>query len=232
MSSEIEERIKKIRGSIAEAALKAGRKPEEISFVAVSKTAEPAQVAEAFHAGVNVFGENRVQNLLSKKRDPALAGLKLKWHMMGHLQTNKVRQIIGEVELIHSLDSVDLAMEIDRQARNRNIRFVDCLIQVNSSGEETKHGFPLDGVADLVPLLKKSAIRIRGLMTMGPLTDDKEKIRKCFSLVKILRQDLMKQYSGHDWGILSMGMSGDYEIAIEEGATLLRLGTAIFGAKK
>lgn len=227
----IKERVEAVRASIREAAVKAGRNPEEISFLAVSKTVEPPKVLEAFFAGVKTFGENRAQNLSSKVNDPTLAKLPLKWHMIGHLQTNKVKQVVGVAELIHSLDSVELAMEIDRQARIKNIRFVDCLIQVNSSGEETKHGFPMDGVADLIPLLKKSAIRPRGLMTIGPLTDDREKIRAAFRSVKKLQQQFQKDFSGYDWSILSMGMSGDYDLAIEEGATLLRIGSGIFGPR-
>ncbi len=229
--NDIAVRLDQIREGIRLAALKAGRSPDEISFLAVSKTVEPERVAEAFRAGVRAFGENRVQNLLSKKSDPVLAKLPIQWHMIGHLQTNKVKQVIGEVSLIHSLDSVDLAVEIDRQASARGIRYVDCLIQVNSSGEETKHGFELDGVADLIPLMKKSRIRIRGLMTIGPLTEDQEKIRASFRAVRNLRDELQQKFSGYDWSILSMGMSGDYEIAIEEGATLLRIGSAVFGPR-
>lgn len=224
--------ISQVQAAIRSAALKAGRRPEEITLMAVSKTVPPERVAAAFKEGITIFGENRVQELLAKKKDPALAGLPIQWHMIGHLQTNKVKQILGQAELIHSLDRAELAEEINRQARHKKIPFVDCLIQVNSSGEETKQGFEIGEVADFISGLGNSSIRIRGLMTIGPLTKDKEKIRKAFSSVKILQLELRKRVPAMDWSILSMGMSGDYEIAIEEGATLVRLGTAIFGARE
>jgi pyridoxal phosphate enzyme (YggS family) len=180
-------------------------------------------------AGAREFGENRVQELLGKKiRMPK----ELKWHMIGHLQTNKVRQVVGEVELIHSLDRLDLAREIDRQAGLKKTGPVACLIQVNSSGETTKSGLApaeVEGFADQIRGLK---IQPRGLMTIGPLTPDEQPIRQAFRLTAELFKKLAAKFPGGEWNILSMGMSADYKIAIEEGSTLLRIGSAVFGSRK
>lgn len=227
ISGQIESVLEKIRA----AEKKAGRLAGSVSLVAVSKTVEPARVLEAFQAGVKDFGENRVQELLEKKKDPALQGKDIRWHMIGGLQTNKVKQAVGEAVLIHSLDRIELAEEISRQAEKKGMPFVDCLIQVNSSGEATKQGLAPAEVFDFAQSIEGLRVRVRGLMTIGPLTEDTARIRACFREVRELREKLAKEFPRKDWGVLSMGMSGDYEIAIEEGSTLVRIGSAIFGAR-
>lgn len=230
-AAELETRIRDVQGSLNEACVKAGRKPSDVRLIAVSKTVAADKVALAFKAGLKVFGENRVQELLEKKNDPALAGLPIEWHLIGSLQTNKVKQVVGEVSLIHSLDRVELAEEIERQAEKKNILFVDCLIQVKTTDEDTKQGIGPEKVPVLLESLKKSRIQVKGFMTIGPLSGDKEKIRKSFSLVKMLQSDMKKRFPAMDLSVLSMGMSGDYQTAIEEGSTMVRIGTAIFGAR-
>ncbi len=232
MNSEtLEIKIHQVQASLNEACKKAGKNPADVRLVAVSKTVEAEKIALAFKAGLKVFAENRVQELLEKKKSPSLAGLEIQWHLIGSLQTNKVKQIAGEVSLIHSLDRLELAEEIERQAEKKNIPFVDCLIQVKSTDEETKQGMAPGEVPSFLNTLKGKRVRIRGFMTIGPFGGDKEKIRKSFSLVKILQSGMKTQFPALDFSILSMGMSGDYEIAIEEGSTMVRIGTAIFGER-
>lgn len=223
--------LEQVREKIREAALKAGRKPEDIALIAVSKTMPAEKIADIYKQGVRAFGENKVQELTAKKSDPLLAGLGIEWHMIGSLQTNKVKQVVGETVMIHSLDRPELAQEIERQAEIKKIPQVDCLIQVNCSGETSKQGLAMNEVESFAAQLKEKRIKIRGLMTIGPLTDDGAKIRAAFRSVKELQQSLKKKFPERDWSVLSMGMSGDYTIAIEEGATLLRIGSAIFGPR-
>ena len=151
--------------------------------------------------------------------------------MIGHLQTNKVRQVAGEVELIHSLDRPELAREIDRQAELKKIARVPCLIQVNSSGEKSKSGLAPSEVIEFAGQVKDLKIQLRGLMTIGPLGQDENEIRRAFRLTAELYRQMASKFSAGEWNILSMGMSGDYKIAIEEGATLLRIGSAVFGQR-
>ena len=218
----LEERIQQVRAAL----------PANVQLVAVSKTVEAARIAQAFRAGLKVFGENRVQELLEKKKNPALAGLEIQWHLIGSLQTNKVKQVVGEVSLIHSLDRMELAEEIEWQAEKKSIPFVDCLIQIKTTDEKTKQGMEPGQVPSFIAALKGKRLRLRGFMTIGPLSEDKEKIRKSFSLVKILQIDMKKQFPALDLSVLSMGMSGDYQTAIEEGSTMVRIGTSIFGARQ
>ncbi len=229
--------IEEFRGRLAgfEAALRrtaecAGRRVEEIRIVAVSKTVPAEKVRAVFDLGYTEFGENRVQELLSKKSELPEG---VRWHMIGHLQTNKVRQILGRTVLIHSVDRIDLVREIERQAEKQALERVEALIQVNSSGEATKSGVEPERAADLAAAIAPgSPLRIRGLMTIGPLTEDTGKIRACFRSVKKMQEDFRRLFPEKDWGILSMGMSSDYEIAVEEGANLLRIGSAIFGSRQ
>lgn len=199
-------------------------------IVLVTKTVPPEKIRQALVSGLGDLGENRVQELLEKQE--ALKDLPLRWHMIGHLQTNKVKQVVGRAALIQSLDRPELAEEIERQAALKQIQSVPCLIQVNSSGETSKFGLKPDDVESFVSGLKTKAIRIQGLMTIGPNTEDPEKIRASFRLMRELREALKKKFPAHNWETLSMGMSGDYTIAIEEGATLIRVGTAVFGERK
>ena len=228
MSDSIQTGIRALEISIRETALKAGRDPETLRYLLVSKTVPEERILEAFRAGVREFGENRVQELMEKKiKMPA----ELKWHMIGHLQTNKVRQVVGGVVLIHSLDRLELAREIDRQASLKKIVQVPCLIQVNSLGEKTKSGLPPQAVENFAEQIRGLRIRLRGLMTIGPLTEDENEIRRAFRLTAELYKKMAVQFPAGQWDTLSMGMSSDYRIAIEEGATLLRIGSAVFGKR-
>lgn len=228
-AKELKERWNRIDSAIAQAASRVSRKREEIRVVLVTKTFSVPEVAAAYGMGFRDFAENRVQELLEKKES---LPEDIRWHFIGQLQTNKVKQILGEVVLIHSLDRLELAEEIERIAGKKSLEKVDCLVQVNSSGEASKSGCRMAEAEALVGGLGSfRRIQTHGLMAIGPLTDDREKIRENFRAVQRLQGELQSKFPERDWTILSMGMSGDYEIAVEEGATLLRLGTAFFGPR-
>lgn len=218
--------IQALRKSIDDTAERCGRKPADISLVIVTKTIEPFRIREAYDAGERDFGENRVQEWRDKIGElPA----DIRWHLIGHLQTNKVKYVIGQTALIHSLDRPELAVEIEKHARNKGISEVPCLLQVNMSREETKSGCDPEKIGDLMDaVLAASVIRLKGLMTIGPLTGDTEAVRLCFRKTRELFAALQKDYPQHPLNILSMGMSSDYKIAIEEGANMLRIGSLIF----
>lgn len=223
-------RLQSIRERIHTAARKAKREASSLELLPVTKTVEPHKILEAYEAGIRSFGENRVQELLEKMdslpRD-------IEWHMIGRLQTNKVKYIVGRVKLIQSLDRLELLKEIERQAVKKGIQEVSCLLEINSSGEPQKGGLQPEEAEDFIKKISAdSPIRLKGLMTVGPLADDQEKVRVSFRKMKTLQTALKEKYPGHQWDILSMGMSGDYEIAIEEGATLLRIGSLIFGSRR
>ena len=223
------EKIAELKQSVEQAAGRSGRRGEEIQIVLVTKTVPPAKIQEAVACGMKTLGENRVQELLEKKE--ALKDNTLSWHLIGHLQTNKVRQVLGHVDLIHSLDSLELADEIQRQAQKKQIAKVRCLIQVNTSGEASKFGIAPEAVENFVKQMIQPAVEICGLMTLGPLTENESQIRGCFRNLKQIQEQLKKKFPEKKWDILSMGMSGDYKIAIEEGATMIRIGTAVFGER-
>lgn len=211
------------------AAERSGRKFQDIKIVLVTKTIEEAGILEAWQAGAKEFGENRVQELLGKKKNLPEA---FKWHLIGHLQTNKVKQVISEVVMIHSLDREELAKEIDSQAKKLRISQVPCLIQVNMAGESTKFGIAPTEVENFVAkMVLYPSVQIKGLMAIGPHTEDESKIRQVFREMRKLRDLLAKKFPDQNFNELSMGMSGDYEIAIEEGATMIRVGTAVFGER-
>ena len=180
---------------------------------------------DAYRLGCRDFGENRVQEWLEKKNK---LPDDIRWHMIGHLQTNKVKDCAGEAALIHSVDSVKLAQAIEKAAAAKN-QIVDCLVQVNTSGEASKFGVAPGEAEKLVEAVFPH-LKLKGLMTIGPLTDDATKTRASFRLLKELFEKI-KKVSKPDFTILSMGMSSDFEIAIEEGANLIRIGTAVFGAR-
>jgi pyridoxal phosphate enzyme (YggS family) len=219
-----------VREEIAVACGRAGRAVDEITLVAVSKTFPAAAVREAHAAGVRHVGENRVQELLAKK--PALDDLELTWHLIGSLQTNKVR-VLPHLGLLHSLDRIGLAEAIAREAPKLSPgRLVPALIQVNTTGETTKSGTTpgaLDPLVDRVRAL--GAIELRGLMTIGPLGGSEDEIRRAFSGLRGLRDHLRRAHPDLGWPVLSMGMSDDFPLAIAEGATHLRIGSRIFGAR-
>jgi PLP dependent protein len=226
----IADNFKLIRERIAEAARRAGRDPNEVRLVAVSKTKPAEAIVEARATGQVIFGENYVQELVAKSAElPA----DISWHFIGSLQSNKVRQIAGLVDLIHSVDRISLAQEIDRQWGQLG-KVCDVLIQVNISQEATKSGTSSEELLELVrQVAQMPNLRIKGLMTMPPFFDDPEAARPYF---RALRESAEKVREAALPGVameeLSMGMSGDFEAAIAEGATLVRVGSALFGERE
>ena len=221
--------LQDIQARIRTAALAGGREPASVRLVAVSKTRPAVDVIEACRAGQSVFGENYVQELVEKAAE--VPG-QVEWHFIGHLQSNKVRQLAGVVTMIHSVDRLSLAEEISRQW-GRLGRCCDILVQVNLSGETTKSGTTEDGALQLVRAVSTLPhVRIRGLMTMPPFFDDPEAARPFFAeLLRLSQRIAAEGIPAVEMRELSMGMSGDFEAAIQEGATLVRVGTSIFGAR-
>ena len=226
----IAENIESIQKEKAEAAERAGRNPEDILLCAVTKTHTAEQINEAIRAGVTDIGENKVQEILDKY-DKVLP---VRWHMIGHLQTNKVKYIIDKVCLIHSVDSFRLAEEINRRAAQHGI-VMDILVQVNAACDEAKFGVDMDAAEILVREILEncSSIRVRGLMTIAPYAENPEEIRPYFHQMRQLYDRLARDIShpSMDFKYLSMGMSNDRIVAVEEGSTVIRVGTAIFGAR-
>jgi len=222
----IQDNVKRVMEEIARAAATSGRKPEDITLVGVTKTVTAVQAKELIDAGVTNLGENRVQSLLDKyetlKDEPA-------WHLIGHLQTNKVKYIADKVSMIHSVDSLKLAEEIDRRFQMAG-RTANILVQVNVSGEESKFGIqPEDAFPLMESLSQLKNIQVCGLMTMAPKTDHPDDCRKFFYGLHKLSVDIRgKKYDNINMGQLSMGMSGDFREAILEGATIVRIGSALF----
>lgn len=221
--------LHRVRERIKAAACRAGRRPEEIKLVAVTKTIPSQIIKEAIACGVSMLGENRVQELLQKYPEfpPGL-----EWHLIGHLQRNKVKKIIGKAALIHSLDSWRLAEEISRAALEQNT-MAGVLVQVNVAGETTKYGLLPSEVPDFVDAAADlPGLAVRGLMTIAPWTSNAEEVRPVFRHLKELAGRLQNNTAGAVMEYLSMGMSGDFEVAVEEGANILRIGTAIFGERQ
>lgn len=224
----IDENLARIQQQIAEAARKAGRNPEDVKLLAVSKTFPAADILEAFQAGQFRFGENRVQELASKV--PALPDT-LEWHLIGHLQSNKAAKAAEFASWIHSVDSAQLASKIGTAAKNLS-RTVNVLLEVNISGEESKFGLhAFDDVKQVAEaVLTESSLRLRGLMTMAEFNAEESRIRATFAGLRAMR-DRLETELRVPLPELSMGMSSDFEAAIAEGATLVRIGTAIFGGR-
>ena len=225
--TQVADQLAAVQREIAEAAVQAGRDPATVRLVAVSKTHPAESVVAAAEAGQNVFGESRVQEAREKipSCPPGLV-----WHFIGHLQKNKVRQALPLFGFFHSIDSTALAQAIDRIA-GESSRTVEGLLEVNVSGEETKHGFTPEQLrAEFPALAKLPHLRICGLMTMAPYSDDPEEARPFFRALRQMRDELQSAH-GHPLPELSMGMSGDFAPAIGEGATLVRIGSSIFGAR-
>jgi PLP dependent protein len=222
--------IAHVRSTIAEAALRVGRAPEEITLVAVSKTMPVELVQMAYNLGVTDFGENRVQEALPKIA--AFHPQDLRWHMIGHLQSNKASKVVSSFDCVHSVDSLHLAQTLNRYAFERGIQF-PVLLQVNVSGEFSKEGM---SPAEALELTRQFAelphIQVEGLMTIAPLVEDPEQVRPVFRELRILRDQLRAELPSCSWQHLSMGMTGDYSVAIEEGATIVRIGRAIFGERE
>ena len=227
----IPENIERIRQRIALACSRRGRNPFEVTVVAVSKTFSGEMIREAVRAGLHDVGENYVQELLGKREE--LAGEDIRWHFIGHLQSNKVKYIAEWIHLIHALDNTSVARELDKRAE-KSRRVLDVLIEVNTTGESSKFGVPPERTVKFVrDLAAYSNIRIAGLMTIGPFMPDPEASRPMFRQLRLLRDEVAALgQSNVDAKHLSMGMTGDFEVAIEEGATLVRIGTAIFGSRK
>jgi len=222
----IKDNVDRLMIQIDRAASRADRDPDEITVVAVAKTFPPERIEEALACGIKIIGENRVQEA-SKKH--SVIGDKVDWHMVGHLQTNKVREALKIFNMIQSLDSLRLAEEIDRRATGK----IECLIEVNTSKEPTKFGISPNEIFDFYESITKyRMIDIQGLMTIGPgwAVENPEASRLCFRMLRDLRDEMSQEFD-HPFPILSMGMTADYEVAIAEGSTMVRLGTAIFGLR-
>ncbi len=225
----IAEQLQAIREDIRQACIRSGRNPEEVTLIAVSKTKPVSMIQEAIQAEQIVFGENKVQELCSKYEE---LPKNLHWHMIGHLQRNKVKYVADKVALIHSVDSFRLAKTIDQEGEKIG-RVIPLLIEVNVAQEETKFGV---SVEDTLPLISEistlSHVEIRGLMTIAPYVEDPEENRPVFRKLKQLSVDIKdKNMNNVYMDILSMGMTNDYQVAVEEGATLVRVGTGIFGER-
>ena len=208
---------------------KVNRNKDEVTLIAVSKTKPSSDIQELYDYGVRDFGENKVQELTSKYEE---LPKDIRWHLIGHLQTNKVKYIVDKVYMIHSVDSVKLAREIEKEAAKKNVN-VNILVQVNVANEDTKFGLDNSEVIKIVEeIATLPHLRIKGLMTIAPFVDDGEENRKYFNELKELSVDI-KTKNNHNvcMDMLSMGMSGDFETAIEEGATHVRVGTSIFGVR-
>lgn len=228
---DVRERYAEVKRRVDEAALRSGRKPEDVRLIAVTKTHPASEINEAIEAGAADIGENRVQEVLEKYDSVK----PVRWHLIGHLQTNKVRQIIDKVVMIHSVDSLKLAREIDKRAAAAGI-VMDVLIEINSAMEETKSGIPAEDLRQLVTEITAECenVRVCGIMCIPPIAAEPEDSRPYFREAAELFRDMQS------WELpperfapteLSMGMSGDFEVAVEEGATMVRVGSSIFGPR-
>ena len=225
--SNIAEAIESIQSRIASAAARAGRQISEIELIAVSKTQPLEAIREARDCGLRLFGENKVQEARAKVAD---APSDLRWHLIGHLQSNKIRHALPLFEMIHSVDSMELAVQINRIAEEMGL-FPKILLEVNVAGESSKFGFQPDVLRKQIEaIMAFPRLQIDGLMTIAPYNENADLSRPFFKQLRKLRDDLTLEHNS-PLAHLSMGMSGDFEVAIEEGATLVRVGTAIFGAR-
>ena len=225
----IAENIAQVRTNIAQACAQAGRSPEEITLVGASKMNDAAACREAIAAGIDALGENRVQEMTAKLADNAYDGAPL--HFIGHLQRNKVKQVVGHVSLIQSVGSLELLDEIEKVAANRGL-VQDILLEVNVGGEEAKSGFaPADTEAAAEAALSRSHVRVLGLMTIPPADANRDTNMRYFEEVRALYVDIDRKMFHNNFKYLSMGMSGDFADAIRCGANMVRVGTAIFGAR-
>jgi len=240
----IGENLARVQERIAAAARRAGRRPEEVTLVAVTKTHPAHVVTAAYQAGLRDLGENRVEEASGKiprVREQVAASDRIRWHMIGHLQRRKARLAVALFDVIHSVDSLKLAQRIDRMAAESE-KVMPVLLEVNVSGESSKYGFeqsPAAGpeeraafLADVAQILALPHLRLCGLMTMAPIVADPEEARPVFVALRRLRDDLRQRFPEADWRELSMGMTDDFEVAVEEGATLVRIGRAIFGERE
>ena len=225
----VAENIIQVKKKIEEACRRSNRNPEEVTLIAVSKTKPVSMIREAAEAGIRDFGENKVQEILDKS---VQFPNDFRWHMIGHLQRNKVKQVIDKACLIHSVDSLRLASQIEEEACKKN-RMVHVLLEVNVAREESKYGFFMEDVESAVREIKDYPhVKICGLMTIAPFVEDAEENREIFRKLNQFYVDIKsKNIDNVTMSVLSMGMTGDYEVAVEEGATMVRVGTGIFGAR-
>jgi pyridoxal phosphate enzyme (YggS family) len=229
---ELEDRIEAVSARITAAAARVRRDPAEITLVAVSKTRPPETVVAACHAGVRLFGENRVEEASAKAQ--AVARLVAPaapptWHMVGHVQSRKAGEVLPWAAMVHSVDTVKLAQKLSRFSIRAGKELV-VLVEVNVSGEASKFGLPPSALpATIEAIASLPALRLEGLMTMAPIAADPESVRPVFAALRDLRNQMARRYPELEWMHLSMGMTDDFEVAIEEGATLVRIGRAIFG---
>lgn len=225
----IKENLEEVREKIRQACQRSGRREEDVTLISVSKTKPVEMLREAYEAGSRDFGENRVQEIMEKYGQMPED---VRWHMIGHLQKNKVRQVIDKAVLIHSVDTVELAEQIEKDAAKRDLT-VDILLEVNVAEEESKFGFRTEEVEAAVMKIKEFPhVHIKGLMTIAPFVSNSEDNREVFKKLYQLYVDIRsKNIDNVNMSVLSMGMTGDYEVAVEEGATMIRVGTGIFGAR-
>lgn len=225
----LSDNLQKVRSNIINSCEAVGRNPDEVTLIAVSKTKPVEILQEAYDAGARIFGENKVQEILDKYDQlPS----DIQWHMIGHLQRNKVKYIIDKVAMIHSVDSLRLAETIEQEAAKKDI-VMPVLLEVNVAEEESKFGLKLEEVLPLVEEINHfSHVQIMGLMTIAPFTLNPEDNRKVFRALKKLSVDINeKNINNVNMSVLSMGMTGDYEVAVQEGSTMVRVGTGIFGER-
>ena len=226
---DIKKNLETVRGKISDAAAASGRNGEDVILVAVSTTRTPEEINTAIDAGTTDIGENKVQEIMEKYD----AVKPVRWHMIGHLQTNKVKYIIDKVDMIHSVDSIKLAKEIDKRAKAAG-KTMDILVQINPAEEESKFGVTIDGAGDLVREILDTCenIRIKGLMSVAPIAEDPRDVKPYFDGVKAKYDELAQIDDPKlDFEYLSMGMSHDFAVAIEAGSNLVRVGSAIFGER-
>jgi pyridoxal phosphate enzyme (YggS family) len=230
MESTVRDNIARIRNIIADAALRSGRKASDVRLMAVTKTVDDDRIMEAIKAGVDIIGESYIQEA---KRKIEKMGRPIEWHMIGYLQSNKAKYAVRLFDMIHSVDRMDLALELDRRSKAISL-VMKVLIEVNISGEETKSGVPYKEVIQLIrDVSALNNLSIQGLMTMPPWFDDPEDARPYFVSLRELRDKIIAEsISRVEMRELSMGMSGDYEVAVEEGATIVRVGRSIFGERQ
>ena len=225
----IRENLETVEKNIADACKRAGRDRKDVTLIAVSKTKPVSDLMEAYDAGIKVFGENKVQELVDKIGQMPED---VHWHMIGHLQRNKAKYIVGRVDLIHSVDNEELAQEINKRAENAGV-VQDILIEVNIADEDTKYGITAERAEEFyVNISKLPYVNVRGLMCVAPYVENAESNRQYFVKLRKIYVDITNKLMHNSRvDVMSMGMTGDYQVAIEEGATMVRVGTGIFGAR-
>lgn len=225
----VKENLQEVIHNMEIACKNSGRDMKDATLIAVSKTKPNDLIMEVYESGIRDFGENKVQDLVKKSEE---LPKDIRWHMIGHLQTNKVRQLLGNAVLIHSIDSIRLADTIDTEAKKKNIH-VDGLLEINVAKEASKYGFIEDELEEVLPIFARyKNLHIKGFMTIAPNVDDAEENREIFKKLKKMSVDInQKNYDNIEVRFLSMGMTGDYVVALEEGADFVRVGTGIFGKR-